>query len=59
MEEQTYGKVGDLIKENANGWVGVVTYIDCDNNVPLYCIAFDGETDWLQALDFEVISESR
>jgi len=52
-------KVGDLVREIVNGWVGIITYIDYDNNVPLYCVMLDGEEDWLQALDFEVLSESR
>ena len=56
-------KVGDLVKDITNGWMGIVTYIDHDNNVPLYCIAYPSnpseDDEWLEALHFEVISASR
>ena len=56
-------QVGDLVKDITNGWMGIVTYIDHDNNVPLYCIAYPSnpseDDEWLEALHFEVISASR
>ncbi len=56
-------KVGDLVKDITNGWVGIITYIDHDNNVPLYHIVFPSnpseDDEWVYASHFEVISESR